>query len=118
MEQQLNRIELRGNVGTVYLNETGENRMIRFSLATNYMYKGRDGNAVIDTTWHNIIAWEGRGMPDFSKITKGRQVYVQGRVRTSRYTSAEGVEKQSYEVVASRLVPEDGAESRTGGGER
>ena len=105
--EQLNRIELRGNVGNAYLNSAGESRMVRFSLATNYVYKSRDGQGVIETTWHNVVAWEGRGMPDFSKIQKGECVHVLGRLRTSRYTTADGTEKQVYEVIASRVEIED-----------
>ena len=105
--EQLNRIELRGNVGNAYLNNIGESQMVRFSLATNYVYKGRDGQAVIETTWHNITAWEGKGMPDFTKISKGTCVHVFGRLRTYRFMASDGNEKQNYEVIASRLEIEE-----------
>lgn len=39
----INRVELRGAVGTVRINETGEGRIVRFSLATNYVYRASDG---------------------------------------------------------------------------
>ena len=74
-----------------------------FSLVTEYLYKTRDGGAVNETTWHQITAWEGRDMPDLSTIIKGAPVHVTGRLRTFKYTNAEGQERQLYEVVANRI---------------
>ena len=106
--EQLNKIELRGNVGNVRLSEVGGSQVARFSLATNFIYKGREGDAVIETTWHNIVAWGGgRNMPDLSKIEKGIPLYVCGRLRLSKFTGSDGAEKQIYEVVASKIAVED-----------
>ena len=112
--EQLNKIELKGNVGNVRISEVGENKVARFSMATNFMYKGREGDAVIETTWHNIVAWSGRGMPDLTKIVKGMPLYVSGRVRTSKFTGSDGTEKQLYEVVANKIVFEDPAPMQCG----
>ena len=46
----INCVVLRGAVGTVLINETGEGRIARFSLATNYVYRASDGMPVIETT--------------------------------------------------------------------
>lgn len=105
--EQLNRIELKGNVGNVRLSNVGDSIVANFSLATNFMYKGREGDAVVETTWHNVVAWSGKGMPDLRKIEKGLPLYVCGRLRSSRYTSNDGVEKQVYEVVANKIAFED-----------
>ncbi len=48
--EQLNRIEIRGNVGNVNILKVGESRVAHFSVATNYAYKDRNGEAVIETT--------------------------------------------------------------------
>lgn len=101
--EQLNRIELRGNVGNIRISEVGESRVARFSVATNFIYKGKDNEGVVETTWHNVVAWSGKGMPDFTTITKGAPVYVTGRIRTSRFTGSDGTEKTVYEVVASKI---------------
>lgn len=105
--EQLNRVELRGNVGTVRIAEVGEKQVINFSMATNYPYKNKDGENVIETTWHNVVAWSGKSMPDFSKITVGSGVHVLGRIRISKYTAGDGTEKQFYEIVASKVELED-----------
>ena len=49
--EQINKVELRGNVGMVYLNKAGGRRAIRISLATNVGYHASDGSPVIETTW-------------------------------------------------------------------
>ena len=81
--EQLNRIEIRGNVGNVSINTVGDTRVAHFSVATNYAYKTQNGEPVIDTTWHNVTAWEGnKGIPALDFISKGTPVYVCGRLRS------------------------------------
>ena len=102
--EQLNRIEIRGNVGNILVNTVGGKRVAHISVATSYVYKGSNGEANIDTTWHNVTAWEGsKGIADFDQIKVGFPVYVTGRVRMQRYMSKEGVEKTGYDIIASQL---------------
>jgi single-strand DNA-binding protein len=101
--EQLNRIEIRGNVGAVRLQEVGNSRVAKISVATNYVYKGRDGDPVIETTWHYISAWEGKNITDLSSIRKGDKIYVAGRLRSQRYIAADGTERSSYDVLAYKL---------------
>ena len=99
----INRIELQGRVGFVRANEFNGSKVANFSLATDILYKTREGVAVSETTWHNIVAWENKDMPDVGSISKGMPVNVVGRLRTTRYTNADGVEKTFYEVMAQKL---------------
>lgn len=99
----INRIELQGRVGFVRANEFNGSKVANFSLATDILYKTREGVAVSETTWHNIVAWENKDMPDIGSISKGMPVHVVGRLRTTRYTNADGVEKTFYEVMAQKL---------------
>ena len=101
--EQLNRIEIRGNVGAIRTQVVGDSRVAKISVATNYVYKGRDGEPVIETTWHYVSAWEGRNMPDFDSINKGDKLYVVGRLRSQRYTAADGSERTAYDVLASKV---------------
>ena len=103
--EQLNRIELRGNVGNVRISEVSGTQVARFSLATNFIYKGKDNEGVVETTWHNIVAWGGKGMPDFSIIAKGAPLYICGRLRSYKYNANDGTEKTSYEVIAYKVEP-------------
>ena len=56
-----------------------------------------------DNTWHNVVAWSGKDIADLNSIVKGAPVYVCGRLRLNRYTNPEGVEKQVYEIIASKV---------------
>jgi single-strand DNA-binding protein len=107
----INRIEIQGRVGTIRTNFVGDNMVANFSVVTEYLYKTRDGGAANETTWHHVTAWEGRDIADLSSISKGMPVNVIGRLRSFKYTNSEGIEKQLYEVVASkiRVLSEDEA---------
>jgi len=101
--EQMNRIELRGNVGYVRLSRVGDNQVAHFSVATTYVYKGRNGEATIETTWHNVAMWNLKNMPDMNILEKGCPVYVVGRLRSNTYQGSDGVERVSYEIQASKV---------------
>ncbi len=101
--EQLNKVELIGVVGKASSQTIGENTLVRFSVATNYAYKDREGNFIIDTTWHNVCAWENENGPDTTDIAKGDYVHITGRLRMSRYTDASGCEKTYPEIIASKI---------------
>ena len=101
--EQINRIELRGYVGFTHMNTFGDSRMVRFSLGTSYFYKASDGSAAVETTWHNVSVWDGRSDVNIDDIKKGTIVEVVGRMKDSKYTTADGVEKHFYEVIPSSV---------------
>ena len=49
--EQLNKVEIRGIVGSVYVKDFGNTKVANFSVATNHAYKSQDGSLVIETTW-------------------------------------------------------------------
>ena len=95
----LNRIELRGVVGSARTMKVSESEVTRFSVATDYFFKNKDGEAVVETTWHSVMAWD-KGL---SELKRGDKVEVVGRIRNTRYTDSEGMERTSTEVVASEV---------------
>lgn len=101
--ENINRIELQGYVGTVRTNIHNGNKVANFTLATELLYKSREGNAISETTWHNIVAWSDKDIPELDKIVKGVPLHVTGRLRVNRYTSPDGTEKQFYEVLANKI---------------
>ena len=102
--EQLNKVELIGTVGSVYVKEFGTTKVANFSVATNYAYKDRDGAAVIDTSWHNVTAWEGRNIHGLDRITKGSKLHVIGRLRYQKYTGVDGVDRIATDILANRLA--------------
>lgn len=108
MDISINKVELRGNVGhDPLINEVANGVVIKFTIATNERFKDRNGVLKEETTWHNIVAWNGKGMPDFKNIKKGTCVSVSGRIRTNKYTNSEGEDKIYNDVLANRLVIEN-----------
>ena len=110
----INKIEVRGRVGGVTIRKAGETRCARVSLVTEYYYKGRDGVAVVDTTWHNLLLWEGKNVPKLDEIANGDYLHALGRQRTDKYTTPEGEEKYSTEIIVAKArIEEDDLAPRT-----
>ena len=101
--EQLNRVELRGIVGSVRIQTYDESKMARIGLATNFAYKDREGTAVIDTSWHNVIAWEGRSIQGLDQIGKGTTLHVLGRIRYQNYTGVDGIDRTGTDILASQI---------------
>lgn len=101
--EQLNRVELRGIVGNVRIQTFEENRMARIGLATNYAYKDREGVAVIDTSWHNVVVWEGRSIQGLDRIGKGTKLHVTGRIRYTNYTGVDGINRTGTDIIANQI---------------
>jgi single-strand DNA-binding protein len=115
MAFSLNKIMLIGNLGNDAETRftTNNAAVTSFSLATTSGYKGKDGNWVNETTWHNIISWN---LPDFYKeaLKKGKKFYVEGRLSKRDYTDKEGVKRYITEVVSEKIIPLEGRESSSG----
>ncbi len=99
----LNKVELRGNVGNIRISDVGEKHVARFSVATNFISRNKTGEQVIETTWHNVVAWEGKEMPELQSIGKGMGIYVCGRLKTNKYTANDGSERTTYEIIANKV---------------
>lgn len=101
--EDLNKIELRGRIGNVRLQNVGGKQVARFTVATDYIYKDKQGAPAIETTWHNVNAWEGKNISCLEHLDKGRVVYVVGRVRNQKYVGNDKLEKNSSEVLAGSV---------------
>ena len=101
--EQLNKVELKGIVGNVRIQTYDDSKMARIGLATNFAYKDREGTAVIDTSWHNVIAWEGRNIQGLEKIGKGTKLHVLGRIRYQNYTGVDGIDRTGTDILASQI---------------
>jgi single-strand DNA-binding protein len=75
-----------------------------FSLATSENWTDKSGTRQERTEWHNIVAWS--RLADLSKrfLAKGRQVYVEGRIRTREWNDKDGNKRRTTEIIASQMV--------------
>ena len=101
--EQLNRIEIRGIIGSVRVQNVGDTKVANITVATDYGYTTKDGSAVIETTWHYVTAWEGRDIQKLDQLKKGSFVHVLGRLRNRKYTTSDGMERIVYDVVAAKV---------------
>ncbi len=96
----VNKVILVGNVGKdpeVRHLDSGV-AVANFPLATSESYTAKNGDKVTTTEWHNIVLW--RGLADIAEryVTKGRQLYIEGRIRTRSYDDKEGNKRYVTEI--------------------
>lgn len=105
MAFSLNKIMLIGNLGKDAETRFSANNVgiTKYSLATTHGYKGKDGQWVNETTWHNIVSFN---LSDYFKenLKKGRKFYVEGRLTVRDYEQ-DGVKKYFTEVISEKLIP-------------
>ena len=101
--ESINQIEIQGITGSVKIIPVPGSRVARFSLATNYSYRAKDGTMFVDTTWFNVSAFEGDKIRCLDQLQKGAKVHVLGRVRMQRYTDDNGSDRTCWEIVAQEL---------------
>jgi single-strand DNA-binding protein len=110
MAFSLNKIMLIGNLGRDAETRFTTNNVAvsNYSLATTYSYRGKDGQWVNETTWHNIVSFN---LSDFMKeaLKKGKKVYVEGRLSKREFTDKEGNKRYSTEVISERIIPLEGS---------
>lgn len=74
-----------------------------FTLATNFRWKdAQTGEWKEETEWHNVVLWRQENLGNF--LTKGRQVYVEGRIQTRAYEDKEGQKRSVTEIVAQDVL--------------
>lgn len=99
----INRVELQGRVGTVRMHYAGDVQTAVFSIATETVYENAlTHGTVVETTWHSVATRPGLKQ-SLDGLSKGALVRVTGRLRNTRYTDANGIERTFTEVVADSL---------------
>jgi single-strand DNA-binding protein len=76
----------------------------KFSLATDEVFKDRSGEQQKHTEWHNIVAWNKLAEICSEYLTKGKQVYVEGSIRSRQWQDQSGNKRTAYEIVARQLT--------------
>lgn len=102
----LNKVMLIGRLGrdpeTRYM-PSGE-AVCNFSLATSESWNDKkSGNKVERTEWHNISMYGRLAEIAGQYLKKGREVYIEGRIQSRKYTDKTGVERTAYDIVANEM---------------
>jgi len=113
----INKVILVGNLGRdPEVRHLDNGRAVaNFSLATSETYKNKQGERVTNTEWHNIVLWTPLAEIAEKYLKKGRQVYIEGKLRSRSYEK-EGITRYITEVDGQTLQLLGNREDNNGGG--
>ena len=102
MSGSLNKVMLIGRLGAdpeIRDTKTG-GRFATFSLATSERWKDKSGEQQERTEWNRVVVFQEGLIPVIEKyVTKGSNVFIEGKLQTRKYEDKDGVEKYTTEVV-------------------
>jgi len=103
--RSVNKVILLGHLGRDAETKftPGGAAVTRFSVATNRRWKDQQsGEWKEETDWHNVVLWRSENLSTY--LTKGKQIYVEGRLQTRSYEDKDGKKVYSTEVVADDVI--------------
>jgi single-strand DNA-binding protein len=103
--RSVNKVILIGHLGKdaeTKFTPSGVARTV-FSIATNRRWKDQQtGEWKEETDWHNVVMWRQEGVANY--LTKGKQIYLEGRLQTRNYDDKDGRKIYVTEVVADDVI--------------
>jgi single-strand DNA-binding protein len=101
----VNKVILVGNLGRdpeVRYLPSGD-PVANVTIATSSKYKSKTGEMVEETEWHRVTFFGKLAEIVGQYLKKGRSVYVEGRIKTRKYTDKDGVEKFATDIIANEM---------------
>ncbi len=101
-----NSVQLIGYLGSDPKIKTAVNGspLARFTVATDYFRRHKDGTIVKKTTWHNILVWDRLAETVPNNFIKGSHILVQGEIRHRSFKNKDGLIKHITEIRATQLL--------------
>ena len=102
----LNKVTIIGNTGQepeMRFTPNGK-AVTSFSVATNWVYSSPEGERRQETEWFNVVAWNRLAEQCNQFLSKGKLVYVEGRMRTRNWEGQDGQNHSKTELVANRVI--------------
>ena len=102
----LNKVMIIGNVGTdpeMRYTPNG-NPVTSFRIATNWAYTSADGERHEETEWFTVVAWNQLAELCNQYLSKGRSVYVEGRLQSRTWETREGQSRFTNEIIANQVL--------------
>ncbi|HEU5060321.1 MAG TPA: single-stranded DNA-binding protein [Kofleriaceae bacterium] len=114
----INKVILIGNLGNdPEMRHTPNGAGVcEFRLATNEAWTDKQGQRQERTEWHRVVVWGKKAEVCSKYLSKGRQVYVEGRLRTRSWEDKEGNKRYTTEVIANDVQFLGGGRDGGGGG--
>ena len=106
MSRGLNKVMIIGHLGRdPEMRYTPSGRPVTtFTVATSRSWNTSDGEHHTETEWFNIVTWSNLAETCKQYLTKGQQVYIEGRLQTRHWEDKEGNKHNSVEVVANEMI--------------
>ena len=106
MSRGLNKVQIIGHLGREpEMRYTPSGRPVTtFTVAVSRSWNTVDGERHNETEWFNVVAWGNLAEICKQYLTKGQQVYIEGRLQTRRWDDKEGVKHTIVEVVANEMM--------------
>jgi single-strand DNA-binding protein len=106
MTRSYNRVMLIGNLGRdPELRYTPNGQAVaNFSVATNEMWVNKDNERQTRTEWHRIVAWSKLAEFTSEYLSKGKQIFVEGRLRTRTWQDRNGNSRTTTEIWANSII--------------
>jgi single-strand DNA-binding protein len=106
MSRGLNKVMIIGHLGRdPEMRYTPSGRPVTtFTVATSRTWNTVDGERHSETEWFNIVAWGNLAEICKQYLTKGQQVYIEGRLQTRKWEDKEGNKHFTTEVVATEMM--------------
>ena len=101
----VNKVILIGNLGRdpeVRYMPNGD-AVCNFSIATTDQWKDKSGQRQERTEWHNITMYRRLAEIAGQYLKKGREVYIEGRIQSRKYTGKDGIERTAYDIIANEM---------------
>ena len=101
----LNKVFLIGRLGRdpeVRYMPNGE-AVCNFSVATSEKYTDKNGQRQEATEWHNVTMYRKLAEIAGKYLTKGSQVYLEGKIQSRKYQGKDGIERTAYEIIANEM---------------
>jgi single-strand DNA-binding protein len=101
----LNKVMLIGNLGKdpEVRYTAGGTAVASFSLATTEKFKGKNGEWEEKTEWHNITLWARLAEIAGEYLSKGKTVYIEGRLQTRKWQDKDGKDRYTTEIVGEKM---------------
>lgn len=102
----VNKVILVGNLGRepeTRFTAEGGTPICRIAVATSRRYNDKQGQLQEETEWHNVVYFGKQAEIVQTYLHKGSSVYVEGRLRTRKYTGKDGVERYSTEIIGETV---------------
>ena len=121
MARGINKVIIVGNLGADPETRftTGGSAITNIRVATSESWKDKQtGENQERTEWHRVVLFGRLGEIAGEYLKKGRQVYIEGSLRTNKYTDKDGIERYSTDIVANemQMLGSGGGEGGGGGG--